>query len=146
MSSSKFLMAIVICSTLLAAAAGAAPAAEPVKAVYHMNESGFEQAMRTINFVSNHLGADPSAKIVILAQADGVQFLAREARNDNGAGFGEAVAALQKKGVQFTACNLSLLSRGIRPDQLLPGIKIIPSGVAELARLQSSEQFAYIRP
>lgn len=124
----------------------AAPVAEPVKVVYHLNEAGFAQALRTINFVNNHLVGDPSVRIVVLAQADGVFFLSADARNDNGVGFGDAVAMLQKKGVQFEVCNLSLLSRGVRPDQLIPGVKIVQSGVVELARLQTAERFAYIRP
>lgn len=123
-----------------------AVAAGTVKVIYHLNEAGFAQALRTINFVNNHLGGDPSVGIVVLAQADGVFFLSTEARNDNGVGFSEAVADLQQRGVSFQVCGLSLSSRGIRPDQLIPGVKIVRSGVVELARLQAVEHFAYIRP
>jgi intracellular sulfur oxidation DsrE/DsrF family protein len=142
MSISRILLVVLSFCLLLRPAA----AAEPVKVVYHLNEAGLAQALRTINFVSNHLGGDPGAEIVVLAQADGVFFLSADTRTDTGTGFAESVTLLQKKGVRFEVCNLSLLSRGIAPGYLIPGVKIVASGVVELARLQSAEGFAYIRP
>jgi len=39
-----------------------------------------------------------------------------------------------------------LLSRKISADKLLMEAKVVPSGVAEVAKLQANEKFVYLRP
>ena len=39
-----------------------------------------------------------------------------------------------------------LLSRKIFVDKLLMEAKVVPSGVAEVAKLQANEKFVYLRP
>lgn len=40
----------------------------------------------------------------------------------------------------------NLLSRKISVDKLLMEAKVVPSGVAEVAKLQANEKFVYLRP
>jgi hypothetical protein len=53
---------------------------------------------------------------------------------------------LVNKGVEFRVCNNTLVSRKISVDKLLMEAKVVPSGVAEVAKLQANEKFVYLRP
>jgi uncharacterized protein len=122
-----------------------APAVAQVKAVYHLNE-GLEQASNALRNIGNHLSADPTAKIVVVTHARGVDFLIDGAKDKNGNPYDIPVAQLIKQGVEFRVCNFTLTSRKIDPKTLISDLKIVPSGVAEVAALQSKEGYAYLRP
>jgi intracellular sulfur oxidation DsrE/DsrF family protein len=128
------------------ALAGAAQAQEPpVRAVYHLSE-GVEQASRALEYLRNHLEADPGAQIVAVAHAGGVDFLMKGAKTAKGNEYRGAIEDLELQGVQFRVCEITLRERGLRREQFLPVVKFVPSGVAEIARLQSRERHAYLRP
>lgn len=130
---------------LLLLFAAAACADEPVKVVYQFSE-GLEQASNGLRNIKNHIEADPSAKIVVVALSSGVDFLLAGAKDKNGAEYANAVADLQLAGVEFRACNNTLKRRNIDPQRLIADVKIVPAGVVEIARLQAKEGFAYIKP
>lgn len=52
---------------------------QPVRAVYHFSE-GREQASRGLEYLRNHLETDPSAQIVVVGHAAGVDFLMKGAK------------------------------------------------------------------
>jgi intracellular sulfur oxidation DsrE/DsrF family protein len=118
---------------------------DPVKVVYHMNE-GVERAPQMIRNLRNHLTADPKAKIVVVSHAAGINFLLRDAKDANGNPFEVAVQDLVGKGVEFRVCEFTLKSRNIDPKQVLEEAKLVPSGVAEVSRLQFQEGYAYLKP
>ncbi len=120
-------------------------AADNVKVVYHMSE-GIPQASRAIQNIRNHLAADPTAKIVVVTHGLGIDFLLEGATNQMEQPFAGSVSDLAAKGVEFRVCNNTLVSRKISPDKLLMETKIVPSGVAEVARLQAKEGYVYLRP
>jgi uncharacterized protein len=120
-------------------------AADNVKVIYHMSE-GVPQASRAVQNIRNHLAADPTAKIVVVTHGLGIDFLLEGATNQMEQPFAGAVSDLASKGVEFRVCNNTLVSRKISPDKLLMETKIVPSGVAEVARLQAKEGFVYLRP
>lgn len=122
-----------------------AQAAEPVKVVYHLSE-GLDQASRSLANIRNHLRADPSTKIVVVTHGDGIKFLIDGALDRNGKPYDAAVGALASAGVEFRVCENTLLARSIPADKLLLDAKIVPSGVAEVARLQAREGFVYLHP
>jgi uncharacterized protein len=134
-------------AALLASVALGAIAApgDPIKVVYHMNE-GVERAPQAIRNIRNHLNADPKAKIVVVAHAQGINFLMRDAKDPNGNPFEVAVQDLASKGVEFRVCEYTLQSRNIDKKQLIDDVKYVPSGVAEVARLQAQEGYAYLKP
>jgi hypothetical protein len=43
-------------------------------------------------------------------------------------------------------CNNTLVSRKIDPKKVIHQAKIVPSGVAEIGRLQAKEGFVYLKP
>jgi intracellular sulfur oxidation DsrE/DsrF family protein len=123
----------------------AAAAGDPVKVVYHVNQD-LEQATSAIRNIRNHLTADPKAKITVVSHAGGINFLLRDAKDKNGNPFEVSVQDLVSKGVEFRVCSFTLKSRNIDPKQVIEEAKIVPSGVAEVARLQAEEGFVYLKP
>ncbi|MFA6311497.1 MAG: DsrE family protein [Sterolibacterium sp.] len=122
-----------------------AAAAEPIKVIYHLNE-GLEQASNGLRNIRNHLSVDPSAKIVVVTHAAGINFLLEGAKDKNGNPYEIIVDDLAAKGVDFRVCNFTLTSRNIDKKLVHPAATIVPSGVAEVARLQAREGLAYLKP
>ena len=124
--------------------AGTGGAKTQEKVVYHINDSTVAKA--AMNNVKNHLSASPDAKIIIVTHGKGVDFLFEGATDKEGNPYNVNVEELQAKGVQFDVCNNTLQSRKLDPKKLLPDMKIVPSGVAEIAKLQFSEGYVYLKP
>ena len=116
-----------------------------IKVVYHLSE-GIPQASRAMGNIRNHLNADPRVKIVVVSHGQGIDFLLDGATTQNNQAFAGSVSELVSKGVEFRVCNNTLVSRKISPDKLLMEAKVVPSGVAEVAKLQANESFVYLRP
>ena len=116
-----------------------------IKVVYHLSE-GIPQASRAIGNIRNHLAADPTAKIVVVSHGAGIDFMLDGANNTQGQPFAGSVSDLANKGVEFRVCNNTLVSRKIPTDKVVMEAKVVPSGVAEVARLQAKEGFVYLRP
>jgi hypothetical protein len=142
----RTLTATVALAVALVAVPHAAAAAEgPVKVVYHVNQNN-AQALDALRNIGNHLAADPTAKIVVVTHAGGIQFLLDGATDANGAPFEAAVQQLKAKGVDFRVCQFTLQRNKIDPKKVLPEATLVPSGVAEVSRLQFKEGYAYLRP
>lgn len=142
------LAAAVLLPTMGAAVAAPAPAAivaEPVRAVYHLGD-GTEQALRGLRNIANHVNADPTAKIVVVALGRGIDFLLDGALDTNGQPFDAMVAGLTARGVEFRICANTLRALEIPLDRVNPEAVVVPSGVAEIARLQARLGYAYLRP
>jgi intracellular sulfur oxidation DsrE/DsrF family protein len=126
-------------------AACLAAVAQPVKVVYHMNE-GIPQASRAMANIRNHLVAEPNVQIVVVAHGLGIDFLLDGAVNQMDQPFAGAVSELTAKGVEFRVCQNTLNNRKIPESRVLMEAKVVPSGVAETARIQAREGFVYMRP
>lgn len=116
-----------------------------MRVVYHLSE-GLPQASRALEYIRNHLEADPQARIVVVTHALGVDFLMKGAKTAKGNAFADAIGDLDLQGVKFRVCEITLRERGLRREQFIPGVEFVPSGVAEIARLQGREGYAYLKP
>ena len=124
---------------------GAADRAAPHKVVYHINDTE-GQAARAMQYINNHLEVNPNAKIVIVTHAAGVDFLMRGAKTKSGNPYNLPVEDLSLQGVRFEVCEITLRERQLTRKQFIPEATFVPSGVAEITRLQQREGFAYLRP
>ena len=118
---------------------------QPIKVVYHLTE-GIAQAAHAMGNIRNHLQADPTVKIVVVGNGPGIDFMLDGAKDKNGNPFDATIEDLVSKGVQFRLCNNSLTASSTDPSRVLPEVKIVPAGVAEVARLQAREGYVYLRP
>ena len=117
----------------------------PDKVVYHLN-SGLEQASDGLRNIRNHLEVNPKAQIVVVAHALGVDYLMKGAKDRNGNPYDVAVEQLVNEGVRFDVCEITLRNRKLTRNQFIPEALFVPSGVAEITRLQQREGYAYLRP
>ena len=121
-----------------------AQAGFPEKVVYHVNDTAVAGAA-LVN-VKNHLDANPQATIVVVTHGKGVDFLLDGAADKDGNPYDVSVQELKAKGVTFDVCNITLVRRKIDPKKVLPEAVIVPSGVAEISKLQSQQGYAYVKP
>lgn len=114
------------------------------KVVYHVNDSAVARtAMRNIQ---NHLNANPDAKIVVVTHGKGIDFLLNEAKDEKGEPYWPQVAGLKDRGVEFRVCRNTLTSRGLDDKAVIMDATVVPSGVAEIGRLQAKEGYVYLKP
>ncbi|MEX8193542.1 DsrE family protein [Comamonas guangdongensis] len=122
-----------------------AAAQDHIKVVYHVN-TGVETAAAILSNISNELNASPTDRIVVVTHGPGIDFLLNDAKDSKGREFSGQVSALAGRGVEFKVCNNTLQTRHIDAANLLMETQIVPSGVAEVARLQAREGFVYLKP
>lgn len=140
----------IVMALLAAVASGCAitsgsPNTGSDKVVYHISDTE-GQATRAMQYISNHLEVNPKARIVIVTHAAGVDFLMRGAKTRNGNPYSIPIEELALQGVRFEVCEITLRERQLVRKQFVPEATFVPSGVAEITRLQQREGYAYLRP
>jgi intracellular sulfur oxidation DsrE/DsrF family protein len=120
------------------------------KVVYHINEAGgtdskgYKGAMGNIRNHINAVGAE-NMEIQIVMHGDGVGLL-MAAKDDST--LQTIIGSLKSQKVGFQVCNNTLQGRNISYNDDLYDVwddDIVPSGVAELSRLQQMG-YTYIKP
>jgi uncharacterized protein len=117
------------------------------KVVYHIDDAE-HQATKALRNIRNHLDVAPDTKIIVVAHAEGVDFLmegAKDKKNPN-IDYASLVSALKARGVRFEVCELTLRNRNLKKEQFIMDADFTPSGVVRLAQLQQREGYAYIKP
>ena len=120
------------------------------RVAYHVNGTGRDGAtpyLAAMRNVQNHLDAvgAGNAEIAVVMHGDGLGLLA-DAKGDDA--LQTAVASLKGQGVKFLVCQNTLNGREISYEDDLYDVweeDIVPSGVAELSRLQQ-DGYTYIKP
>ncbi len=144
------LAAAVAIAAMLVSGANADERYGTQKVVYHINYSGgdgdkvYRGAMRNIQNHINAVGAE-NIDIKVVLHGNGLGLLMNAKTNDQLEG---AVASLKSQNVAFQVCNNTLKGRKIDYNKDLFDVyeeDIVPSGVAEVARLQQMG-YAYIKP
>jgi intracellular sulfur oxidation DsrE/DsrF family protein len=83
--------------------------------------------------------------VVVVAHNEGVNFLLRGARDENGRLVEPVVHAFRGRGVEFRVCTNTLVRRKMDAGLVVPDATLVPSGIAEISRLQEKEGYAYMR-
>jgi intracellular sulfur oxidation DsrE/DsrF family protein len=81
-----------------------------------------------------------------VTHARGVDMLFKDAKDKNGSPYSARIAELKLQGVQFDICQITLRNRNLEKSQFVSEATYVPSGVAEITRLQQREGYAYLRP
>ncbi len=132
----------LLASIALVLCAGAALAQD--KVVYHF-DNAVAQGLKGLRNVRNHIDTDPTAKIIVVTHAEGVDMLMEGAKAANGTEYAPLVSALKGRGVTFEICEITLKNRGLKKDQFIQEADFTPSGVVRIAKLQL-QGYAYIKP
>lgn len=118
-------------------------ASEAEKVVYHINSSS--DVTTALRNLANHLTASPHVKVVVVAHNQGVDFLLRGARDESGKPYAVTVEELRRRGVEFRICNNTLSRLHVDTGRVIPEAVLVPSGIAEISRLQTEEGYAYMK-
>lgn len=114
------------------------------KVAYHINDAQ-NNALGALRNIRNHLDTDPTAKVTVVTEGFGVDFLMDGAKDRNGGLFSGAISALISRGVRFEVCEITLRLRDLKKDQFILETEYTPSGVVRLTALQM-QGHAYIKP
>jgi hypothetical protein len=127
------------------------------KVVYHVNYYGAKQQTGALRNVQNHINAVGAENIDVqvvlhgngvsmLLYPDGVEGTKMKEGNADDQ-MQARIAGLKEQGVAFKVCANTLKGRHVAVDDLYDADEtdIVPSGVAELAKLQAQD-YAYIKP
>jgi intracellular sulfur oxidation DsrE/DsrF family protein len=120
------------------------PAENWEKMVFHLDDT--TNARWALLLANSYLDDSPKAKLVIVAYGPGIDFLLEGAEDGNGNPYDVAVSNLLGKGVNFRVCAATLGARQIPQETVLDEVEVVPSGLAEIARLQLKEGYAYLKP
>lgn len=127
-----------LASTYLARAARA-----DSKVIYHISDS--RTASAALRTLRNHLEASPRTKVVVVTHNEGIDFLLRGARDESGELYETSVRRFRGLGVDFRVCTNTLVRRKIEKAGVVPEATLVPSGIAEIGRLQEAEGYSYMR-
>lgn len=122
----------------------------PQKVAYHINGSGGEDGngySGALANMRNHIDAvgKDDIDLRVVMHGDGIGLVQKAKDNPKLQGL---IAGLKNDGVSFLVCNNTLVARNIDIEEDLFDVwpeDIVPSGVAELAKLQL-EGFVYLKP
>lgn len=151
-----------LCAAFILATSAGAPAFadegyEKQKVVYQLNEYGPQKQTAVLRNVQNHLnavGAD-NIELAVVMHGNGLSLLLypdalsetkmKEANADDQ--MQARIAGLKQQGVQFKVCANTLNGRNVEIDDLYDTEEadIVPSGVAEIAKLQA-QGYTYLKP
>jgi intracellular sulfur oxidation DsrE/DsrF family protein len=149
-----------LCAGLFAVAASVAAASdayEPQKVVYHVNYYGAKPQAGALRNVQNHINAVGADNVVVqvVMHGDGVSLLlppdeveGTKMQEGNATDEMQArIAGLKEQGVEFKICANTLKGRQVDLAALYDAddADVVPSGVAELSKLQG-QGFTYIKP
>lgn len=112
---------------------------DPLQVVFQLTSSDTTVFKGLIKQLNNFLNAAPSSNIEVVCHNNGINFLISETTTQ-----AEAIKSLNKKGVDFVACNNTLTDRKIPKEKLLPMSRIVPAGVVEIV-LKQKLSWAYIK-
>lgn len=140
----SLVLAAVVALTAVPAVAQDMP---PQKVVYQNNGSVepdyFRHFLANVRNHINAVGRD-NIELVVVGHGDGLNLLSEAEDNPE---YAKKIDALRADGVRFLICGNTLKSRDIKLDELY-GAKeedVVPSGVAEIARLQQ-QGYVYLHP
>jgi len=111
--------------------------------VFHVDSD--QKMNRVVRQIARHQAGNPTLPARVILIAEGVLPAMEGAVDANGGDYSAQMEQLLMSGVRIFACENTLTSFNLSKDDLALGIETVPSGVAELGRLQVSEGWGYIK-
>jgi intracellular sulfur oxidation DsrE/DsrF family protein len=144
MSARSIIQNFLLCTVLVASSMAHATGD---KVLYHIDNTA-QQATKALRNIRNHLDVAPDTQIIVVAHANGVDFLLEGAKDkaNPDIDYAALVSALKSRNVHFEVCEITLKNRGLNKNQFIMDAEFTPSGVVRVGRLQVREGYAYIKP
>lgn len=109
------------------------------RVVFQVSRAGaefFEAVLRNVRNVAAELD---DVAIRVIADGDGIEFATARTSAESG------VRSVLESGMDVWACQNTLQRKGIAAEELLPGVRVVRAGLAELVRSQH-DGWAYVHP
>lgn len=113
---------------------------QALKAVIHINFKDPDRQEHALNNLENILKEASDTELVVVCHGEGITLVSRKQSKQS-----EVIQTLAKKGVRFEACENTMRKKSLSKEDLLEGIKTVPSGAVEMIRKQS-EGYSYFKP
>ncbi len=117
--------------------------AQGTRVVYHI--AGSDNVNANLRTLKNHLDAMPDLRVVVVAHSDGIKFLLQGATDAEGRSYALVLRDLRERGVEFRVCTNTLTRNQIDTRTVVSEAVLVPSGIAEISRLQKREGYTYLR-
>jgi intracellular sulfur oxidation DsrE/DsrF family protein len=75
----------------------------------------------------------------------GIRFLLQGAADADGKPYVTLLRDYRERGVEFRVCTNTLTRQQIATSAVVPEAVLVPSGIAEIGRLQGREGYTYLR-
>ena len=111
--------------------------------VFHLDSD--TRMNRMLRQVSRHHSVNPNIPARVILIAEGVKPAIDGAVDANGGKYSAQMEQLLASGIRIFACEATLTFYNLTEDDLAFGVETVPSGVAELGRLQAQERWGYIK-
>lgn len=111
------------------------------RVLFHLDEADrakHEAVLRNVSNVLEDLGPERT-QIELVAHGPGLDLLTGKT------GLAEGVQRVAERGVIVAACQNTRRERQIAPEELLPGVTLVSSGIGEIVR-REAEGWLYVRP
>ncbi|MFZ9662005.1 MAG: DsrE family protein [Chitinophagaceae bacterium] len=113
--------------------------AQQQKIVWDLSAKDTADQSSVLRQINNVLTAAADTKIEVVFHGEAITTLAKDQTF-----FAAKIADYTAKGVIFAACNNSMKRKGIKAEELLPGVVVVPVSILEMAKKQQ-EGWSYIK-
>jgi intracellular sulfur oxidation DsrE/DsrF family protein len=136
MQTLMILFTMAILGTVMAADVGS----QSHRVVIELTSEGSKQYEAVLNNVQNVINAlGKGTEVLVVTHGPAIGFVQKVNQK-----FAERMEKLSKEGAVFVACENTMKRKQITKDQLLPFVKTVDSGVAEVVRRQEAG-WAYVK-
>ena len=117
--------------------------AETRGVAFHLDR--LDHMNRSILQVSRHLQGNTNTPVTVVFIGDAVHALLDGTVDSHGGAYSAQLEQLLAQGAELYACSNTLDSLAKTNADLILGAETVPSGIAELGRLQVEEDYGYIK-
>ena len=139
----RTLLTLLACLALIISITAGSGEASPPGIVFHVDSD--QKMNRILRQIARHQAGNPTIPSRVILIAEGVRPAMEGAVDANGGDYSAQMEQLLMSGVRIFACENTLTSFNLSSNDLALGIETVPSGVAELGRLQVKEGWGYIK-
>ena len=139
----RTLLTLLACLALITPMIADSDEASPPGIVFHVDSD--QRMNRILRQIARHAAGNPTIPSRVILIAEGVRPAIEGAVDANGGDYSAQMEQLLMSGVRIFACENTLTSFNLSSNDLALGIETVPSGVAELGRLQVKEGWGYIK-
>jgi intracellular sulfur oxidation DsrE/DsrF family protein len=139
----RTLLTLLACLALITPMIADSGEASPPGIVFHVDSD--QRMNRILRQIARHAAGNPTIPSRVILIAEGVRPAIEGAVDANGGDYSAQMEQLLMSGVRIFACENTLTGFNLSSNDLALGIETVPSGVAELGRLQVKEGWGYIK-